>query len=128
MFPVIAFVGLPTTVTSAISGLVVATKVVVFVGLTNFLPTTVTSTNSGFVLVGLTVDFTPVTVIASSSTFISSRSATFTSFIGSSLISAKLSTSPSTCIFCKDSVGIRAELGKQYLFSNTFFSGERDKV
>src|SRR6187200_953226 len=128
MFPVIAFEGLPTTVTSSICGLVVATKVVVFVGLTDFLPTTVTSTNSDFVLAGLTVDFTPVTVIGASTTSISSRSATLTSLIGSSLISARLSTSPSTFTFCKDSVGIKAELGKQYLFSNAFFSGESDKV
>src|SRR6186997_797071 len=127
MFPVIAFVGLPTTVTSTISGLVVANSVVVFVGLIDFLPTTVTSTNSGFVLVGLTVDFTPVTVIACSTTSISAGLTT-TSFIGSSLISARLSTSLSTCTFCKDSVGTRAELGKQYLFSNAFFSGESDRV
>src|SRR5436190_7548359 len=127
MFPVIAFVGFPTTVTSAIAGLVVVAEVTVFVGLTDFLPVTGTSTNSGFVLVELIVDFTPVTVIAST-TSISSRSAALTSFIGSSLISARLSASPSTCTFCKDSVGTRAELGKQYLFSNAFLSGEKDRV
>src|SRR6187551_1525551 len=125
MFPVSAFVGLPTTVTSSSSGLVVATRVVVFVGLTDFLPTTVTSANSVFVLAGLTVDFIPVTVIGSSTTSIS-RSATLTSFIGSSLTSTVLATTFSTFTFCKDSVGTRAELGKQYLFSNAFFSGESD--